>query len=70
MSKYADRLLKFYEENPDFIQPESRKNEMIIIATVRLSKLPKSFAKSKLILSTNPSGVKTPSAPNGTSLNK
>ncbi|MBU9710371.1 methionine--tRNA ligase [Evansella tamaricis] len=29
MSKYADRLLAFYEENPDFIQPESRKNEMI-----------------------------------------
>lgn len=29
MSKYADRLLQFYEENPDFIQPESRKNEMI-----------------------------------------
>jgi methionyl-tRNA synthetase len=29
MSKYADRLLEFYEENPDFIQPESRKNEMI-----------------------------------------
>ncbi|WP_201003680.1 methionine--tRNA ligase [Paenibacillus glycanilyticus] len=29
MSKYADRLLKHYEENPDFIQPESRKNEMI-----------------------------------------
>jgi methionyl-tRNA synthetase len=29
MSNYADRLLKFYEENPDFIQPESRKNEMI-----------------------------------------
>ncbi|AFJ60135.1 MULTISPECIES: methionine--tRNA ligase [Bacillus] len=29
MSKYADRLLKFYEENPSFIQPESRKNEMI-----------------------------------------
>ncbi|SDW85651.1 methionyl-tRNA synthetase [Marininema mesophilum] len=28
-SKYADRLLKYYEENPDFIQPESRKNEMI-----------------------------------------
>ena len=23
------RLLEFYEENPDFIQPESRKNEMI-----------------------------------------
>ncbi|WAA12330.1 methionine--tRNA ligase [Fervidibacillus halotolerans] len=29
MGKYVDRLLKFYEENPDFIQPESRKNEMI-----------------------------------------
>lgn len=29
MSKYADRLLKHYEENPEFIQPESRKNEMI-----------------------------------------
>jgi len=29
MSKYADRLMKYYDENPDFIQPESRKNEMI-----------------------------------------
>ncbi|MFD0711027.1 methionine--tRNA ligase [Paenibacillus sp. GCM10027626] len=29
MSKYADRLLKYYEDNPSFIQPESRKNEMI-----------------------------------------
>jgi methionyl-tRNA synthetase len=29
MSKYADRLLAYYEANPDFIQPESRKNEMI-----------------------------------------
>lgn len=29
MSKYADRLLAYYEEHPDFIQPESRKNEMI-----------------------------------------
>lgn len=29
MSKYVDRLLKYYEEHPDFIQPESRKNEMI-----------------------------------------
>jgi methionyl-tRNA synthetase len=29
MSKYADRLLQFYEDNPEFIQPESRKNEMI-----------------------------------------
>jgi methionyl-tRNA synthetase len=29
MSKYADRLLQYYSENPEFIQPESRKNEMI-----------------------------------------
>lgn len=29
MSKYADRLLQYYEDNPDFIQPESRRNEMI-----------------------------------------
>lgn len=29
MSKYADRLLAYYNEHPDFIQPESRKNEMI-----------------------------------------
>lgn len=29
MSKYVDRLLEYYEENPEFIQPESRKNEMI-----------------------------------------
>ncbi len=27
--KYADRLLRLYEDNPAFIQPESRKNEMI-----------------------------------------
>lgn len=29
MSKYADQLLKHIEENPDFIQPPSRRNEMI-----------------------------------------
>ncbi len=29
MSKYADRLLEYIESHPDFIQPESRKNEMI-----------------------------------------
>ncbi len=29
ISKYADRLLKYIEENPDFIQPVSRRNEMI-----------------------------------------
>ncbi len=29
LSKYQDRLLQYFEENPDFIQPESRRNEMI-----------------------------------------
>ena len=29
MSKYADRLLEYYEAHPEFIQPESRKNEMV-----------------------------------------
>ena len=29
LSKYQDRLLKHIEENPDFIKPTSRKNEMI-----------------------------------------
>ncbi len=29
MSKYADRLIEYIEEHPDFIQPESRKNEML-----------------------------------------
>ena len=29
LSKYQNRLVKYYEENPDFIEPESRKNEMI-----------------------------------------
>ena len=29
MSKYADRLLEYYETHDHFIQPESRKNEMI-----------------------------------------
>jgi len=29
MSQYADRLMKHIEENPQFIQPEARKNEMV-----------------------------------------
>ena len=29
MSKYADRLMKHIDENPDFIQPELRKKEMV-----------------------------------------
>ena len=29
LSDYRDRLLKLYEDHPDFIQPESRKKEMV-----------------------------------------
>ena len=29
LSAFGERLLKYYEENPDFIQPESRKNEIV-----------------------------------------
>ena len=29
MSKYADALLKYIDDNPDFIEPKSRRNEMI-----------------------------------------
>ena len=29
LSNYADRLVDYIEQHPDFIQPESRKNEMI-----------------------------------------
>ncbi|MCR5683473.1 MAG: methionine--tRNA ligase [Clostridiales bacterium] len=29
MSKYVDRLMQYYEENPDFITPESLKREMV-----------------------------------------
>ncbi len=29
LSKYADRLLKYYEENTDFFRPDSRRSEMI-----------------------------------------
>ena len=29
LSKYSDQLLKFINEHPDFIQPESRRNEVI-----------------------------------------
>jgi methionyl-tRNA synthetase len=29
LSKFQDRLLKFYQDQPDFIEPESRRNEII-----------------------------------------
>jgi len=29
MKKYADRLIQYYEDHPDFIEPDSRKKEML-----------------------------------------
>ena len=29
MSKYQDKLMKHIEQHPEFIQPESRRNEMV-----------------------------------------
>lgn len=29
LSKYADRLMQYIEENPEFIQPKARRNEMV-----------------------------------------
>ncbi len=29
LSKYADRIIKLYEDNPEFLQPKSRVNEMV-----------------------------------------
>ena len=35
LSKYADRLIEHINTHPEFIQPESRKNEMMNAASVR-----------------------------------
>ena len=35
LSTFQDRLLQFYEENPDFIQPESRRNEIVSLVAER-----------------------------------
>lgn len=36
LSKFQERLLKFFEENPDFIQPESRRNEVLSLVQTEL----------------------------------
>jgi methionyl-tRNA synthetase len=36
LSKFQERLLEFYEEYPDFIQPESRRNEVINLVQTEL----------------------------------
>src|SRR5690606_4707075 len=39
LSAYADRLLAYYEKNPQFIQPDSRRNEVISFVRGGLSDL-------------------------------
>src|SRR5271165_6912232 len=36
LSRFQDRLLRFYEEYPDFIQPESRRNEVLALVQAGL----------------------------------
>jgi methionyl-tRNA synthetase len=36
LSKFQDRLLRYYEENPDFIQPETRRNEVLALVQTEL----------------------------------
>jgi methionyl-tRNA synthetase len=36
LSKFRDRLLEYYEKNPSFIQPESRRNEIVTLAKSEL----------------------------------
>ncbi|MFM7541730.1 MAG: methionine--tRNA ligase [Planctomycetota bacterium] len=36
LSKFRDRLLEFYAANPDFIQPESRRNEVMQLVRAEL----------------------------------
>ncbi len=38
-SKFRDRLLKLYEEHPEFIQPESRRNEIVALVKEGLQDL-------------------------------
>ncbi len=39
LSEYAEKLLKLYEDQPDFIQPESRRNEVIAFVKQGLTDL-------------------------------
>ena len=47
-SKYQDRLLEFYKNNPDFVQPEFRQNEMRIFAEGGLQDFSISRLKEKM----------------------
>ena len=48
MSKYQDRLIQYIEDNPGFIRPESRKNEMLGFLRQPLTDLCISRPKSRL----------------------
>lgn len=48
LSNYTDMLLKFYEENPDFIQPDFRRNEVISFVKQGLKDLSVSRRKDRV----------------------
>lgn len=48
LSEYGDKLLKLYDENPTFIQPESRRNEIISFVKGGLKDLSVSRDKKRL----------------------
>ncbi len=48
LSKYTQPLLDFYEQNPDFIQPESRRNEIVSFVKQGLRDLSISRHKDRL----------------------
>ena len=56
LSKYGDRLLRYYEENPRFIRPESRRNEVIAFVEGGLNDL--SVSRTSLSW-----GIPVPGAP-------
>lgn len=57
LSKFQDKLLKFYEDNPNFIEPESRRNEVISFVKGGLFDLSVSRTSFKW-------GIKVPQDPN------
>lgn len=57
LSKFQDKLLKFYEENPDFIQPKTRYNEVVSFVKSGLKDLSISRTNFKW-------GIAVPDAPN------
>tara|TARA_R110000868_G_scaffold144396_5_gene363507 strand:+ start:3984 stop:5675 length:1692 start_codon:yes stop_codon:yes gene_type:complete len=48
LSEYQERLLKYYEDNPDFIQPPHRRNEVVAFVKRGLTDLSISRSKAKL----------------------